>query len=333
MANFSPCVGSFRGESGVVALISKNQASRGEGKTLVITGSSGFVGEKLARTAIGLGYSVVGIDLRKIDSLDCPQFVVDIVNESFYELIPYGSTIIHLASLSTDSLCRENPTLAIDANLKGTMRILLGAEERKVAHIIFASSEWVYPERREFSEQYETDPLDLADLKSLYAITKLVGESLFRSSSKIPYTLLRFGIVYGPRKSPGSSAESLALKVFGGEEIKVGSKATARKFIFVDDLVQGILRTAELGATITDVNPINLAGSELISLEHVVNVANSVLKKSTPIIDEGKLPSIRNPMIHRAQGILQWEPLTQFSDGIRKCLEAMTGDNERAKEI
>lgn len=302
----------------------KEQTSR----TLVITGSSGFVGEKLVTRALEIGFEVIGIDSRKSSVLKCQQITLDLINEDFYHLIPKGSSVIHLASLSTDSLCRENPVLAIDANLKATMLVLNNSKKAEAEHFIFASSEWVYPEKSDFVEQRETDRLELTDLNSLYAISKLVGESLIRTSSEIPYTLLRFGIIYGPRALPGSSAESLALKVFNNEEISVGSAKTARRFIYVDDLVEGILKVAELGASKMNSLPINLAGSELISLSEVVETVNRLLGKSISVIDGGKQASIRNPLINFSSEKLGWSPKTDFSTGIQNCIDAMTSKSK-----
>lgn len=301
--------------------IVEDQAAK---RTLVITGSSGFVGQRLVALALKRGFEVIGIDSRESSNLDCPQITVDLISEDFYHLIPKDTTIIHLASLSTDSLCRENPTLAIDANLKATMLVLENAKKAEAQHFIFASSEWVYPEKSDFVEQRETDRLELTDLNSLYAISKLVGESLIRTTCQIPYTLLRFGIIYGPRSIPGSSAESLALKVFNGEEISVGSSKTARRFIYVDDLVEGILKVVEIGAGAASSLPINLAGSELISLSKVVETVNGILGKSICILDGGKPASIRNPLIDLSTEKLGWSPKINFSTGIKNCIDTMT---------
>jgi nucleoside-diphosphate-sugar epimerase len=296
-------------------------------QTLVITGSSGFVGEKLAIRAVAEGFDVIGIDIKKSFNLDCKQLELDLVSQDFYDKIPSESTIIHLASLSTDSMCRENPILAIDANLRATSLVLENAKKSNAAHFLFASSEWVYPERPEVTEQRERDHLDLADLNSLYAMTKLFGESLIRSTSLVPYTILRFGIVYGPRIAPGSSAESIALKVYVGGEINVGSKETARRFIFIDDLIAGILQSASKGPDLLNTKILNLAGSELVSLNQIVSAANEILEKSSVIIDGGKIASIRNPLIDETSRILEWNPKISIREGLERCLKVMTANN------
>jgi UDP-glucose 4-epimerase len=296
-------------------------------RTLVITGSSGFVGEKLSRVAIDEGFNVIGIDIKKSKNLDCKQLELDLSREDFYNQIPTESTIIHLASLSTDSMCRENPVLAIDANLRATAMVLENAKKSNAAHFFFASSEWVYPERPEVTDQRESDSLELADLSSLYAMTKLFGESLIRSTAVIPYTILRFGIVYGPRKIPSSSAESIAMKVYANEEINVGSKETARRFIFIDDLVAGILQAASKGPNLLNSKVLNLAGFELVSLDQLVLIANKLLGKSSKIVDAGKMASIRNPLIEETSRILEWTPGTSIQEGLERCLKVMVANN------
>lgn len=291
--------------------------------TLVITGSSGFVGQKLVAAAVKSKYKVIGIDIEKVETLECEQFKIDLANEDFYNLVPEKSVIIHLASLSTDTSCKQNPLGAIEANLKATARVVENANRLNSFQLIFASSEWVYPEKPEYCEQFETDSLDLANLNSLYAISKLTGESLIRCTSKIPFSILRFGIIYGPRKLPGSAVESIALKIFQETDIEVGSSKTSRSFIYIDDLIEGILKVVEIGDSAAGVIPINISGNKLYSLSDIVVIVNQFLKKKVAIIETGATPSIRNPNIERAREILGWEPKTTLIDGIKKCLAVM----------
>ena len=90
-------------------------------KQLVITGSSGFVGRRLVEVALSRGFAVIGVDLASTESLRCKQFALNLNSENIAHLIPEGATVIHLASLSTDSQCRQNPTLALESNLAATL--------------------------------------------------------------------------------------------------------------------------------------------------------------------------------------------------------------------
>ena len=297
--------------------------------TLVVTGSSGFVGEQLVLAAKRKGYEVIGIDLKKSDKLSCHQLELDLSKESFFQVIPENSIIIHLASLSTDGACKANPLVAIDANLRAIALLLENAIKSKVAHLVFASSEWVYPELPTVIAQSEKDELKLTSLNSLYAMTKLFGESLIRVDSKIPYTILRFGIVYGPRFPPGSAAESIAWKVYSDEEVKIGSKNTSRRFIYIDDLISGILNCIETGPSFLNQKIINISGSELISLDNLVNTSNKILKKSARINENSGTPSIRNPVIDLALELLDWKPKTDLKSGLSECLTFMIDANRK----
>ena len=297
--------------------------------TLVITGSSGFVGERLALRAIREGYKVIGIDLKKSMKLSCLQLELDLTSENFYAGIPEKSSIIHLASLSTDGACKANPLVAIDANLRATALLLDNAIKSKAPHLIFASSEWVYPELSNIIAQNEKDELKLTSLNSLYAMTKLFGESLIRVDSKVPYTILRFGIVYGPRFPPGSAAESIAWKVYSDEEVKIGSRNTSRRFIYIDDLISGILNCIETGPSFLNKKIINLSGSELISLENLVDTSNEILKKSVQVNENSQTPSIRNPVIDSALEILDWKPKIDLKSGLSECLTFMIDANKK----
>jgi len=297
--------------------------------TLVVTGSSGFVGEKLVLYAISKGYEVIGIDLKKSERLVCRQLELDLTAENFSDEIPKNSKIIHLASLSTDGACRENPLLAVDANLRATALVLDNAIKSKASQLIFASSEWVYPELTKVVAQSEQDDLRLTSLNSLYAMTKLFGESLIRVDSKVPYTILRFGIVYGPRFPPGSALESIAWKIYSDEEVKIGSRKTSRRFIHVNDLVNGILKCIEISPSILNEKSINLSGSKLISLNDVVYMTNKILGKSNQITENSGSPSIRNPVIDLALKLLDWNPKTDLKSGISECLAFMIDANRK----
>ena len=100
-------------------------------------------------------------------------------------MVPKESVIIHLASVSTDLLYKHNPLGAIEANLSATVRVVENANRISSEHLIFASLEWLYHKRQEFCDQHESEVLDLANLKSIYTISQLTGESLIRCASKI----------------------------------------------------------------------------------------------------------------------------------------------------
>ena len=91
------------------------------------------------------------------------------------------------------------------------------------------------------------------------------------------------------------------------------------------------MQSASKGPDLLDAKILNLAGSELVSLDQIVSVANEILGKSSVIIDSGKIASIRNPLIDEISKILEWSPKINIRQGLESCLKAMTSNNGKGK--
>jgi nucleoside-diphosphate-sugar epimerase len=143
------------------------------------------------------------------------------------------------------------------------------------------------------------------------------------NSDNLNYSILRFGIVYGPRNTPGSSLESLALKVWQNQDIEIGSGLTARNFIYVEDLIFGIIQSVEHSKS---KEIYNLSGDHLINLGNIIDATSDILSRRNKYIETGQVPSIRNPINTKARTDFFWEPKTSIEQGIRSCLKLMTGE-------
>lgn len=293
-------------------------------KNIVVTGSSGFVGKVLIRKLSSLGFKVFALDVVDPRMENVSYIKCDISSDLEYSNfeIPKESIFVHLAALSTDTQCKQNPSLAMAVNLLGTQRVIELAKQIAASHLIFASSEWVYPETQIGQIQQELDKLHLSDLNSLYAMTKLMAENLLRIESPIPTTILRFGIVYGPRSLPGSAPESIALKVALNENIELGSSKTARRFIYVDDLAEAIFKCI-------DNNPadaysiFNVSGDTLITLEDIVATVKNLSISNSTIMSKDLSPSIRNPDPTQFEKTFGKITTTSLKEGLGRCLVAM----------
>lgn len=293
-------------------------------KSVILTGAAGFVGAKLASRLVAEGFQVHALDVND-PGIPGVIFTHADISQGSYEILdklPEDAVFIHLAAVSTDSACKSDPIAALSTNLLGSSRMVILANKKNSTKFIFASSEWVYPELEISQSCLESQDLILNQLSSLYARTKLIGEGLVSNLSEIPSVSLRFGIVYGPRKQPGSAPESILLKVRNGEKIEVGSVETARRYIYVDDLVEGIVRVVhsppEGGNAIY-----NLAGNELISLGQLALVAESVCGRQAHIVELGSKPSIRNPRPDYFNRKFEFTPTFDIQAGFRVCLKIL----------
>jgi nucleoside-diphosphate-sugar epimerase len=295
---------------------------------VVVTGSNGFVGAKLCQLLANNGHEVIGIDLTiGQKSTIYQQVALDFADPEIAHLLDSETSVIHLASISTDGDCRNNPELAIEVNLLKLQKLKKLLEICRVKQLIFASSEWVYPEKEEAEIQDEAVEISSNRLNSLYAISKLLGEDILRLQNEIPTTILRFGIVYGPRANPGSAPESLLYSVSLSKDIEVGNLDTSRRFIFVDDLVSGILKIIESNIQ-PGFNIYNLAGNRLVSLKDIILSAQEITSNTITFSQTLKPASIRNPVSDKFEGQFSWAQKTSLDSGLRECLLAMNGSEK-----
>lgn len=283
-----------------------------------VTGGESFVGRVLWEALEAAGHSVTGIDAVSSTRPACRR--MDLRDPGLAAAIPDGAIIVHLAAVSTDPLCRADPLEALDVNVTGTLRLAQAAVSRHCRQFLFASTEWVYGDVPNDGVQLEDQPLDVTRIPSAYAFSKVAGERILAFSGLPNVTILRFGIIYGPRERNWSAVESLVAKVRGGESISVGSLATSRRFIHVRDLVAGIV--AAIGLDGFEV--LNLAGDVDITLRQVIETADAVLDRETPVIETHRdARSVRTPSSVKARARIGWEPKITFSEGVRDVVAAL----------
>jgi len=238
---------------------------------VVITGSKGFIGRELISQCKEREIEVIGIDI--IENSEKNYYKAGITSKEISEIIPKGTdAIIHLAALSRDLDCRDKAYDCFNINVMGTLNLIEAAQKKNVKQFIFASSEWVYDNFTESEIKNEDSLINIANHKSEYALSKLVSEANLRQKYQhgfCPVTVLRFGIIYGPRKTNWSAVESLFNVVNIKEEITVGSLKTGRCFIHVSDIASGIIKSISLEGF----NIINLQGNKLITLKDIFEIS------------------------------------------------------------
>ena len=230
----------------------------------LVTGAAGFIGAALSERLLARGDEVIGFDnlndyydvslkearLARIEHhntfQDLRGDVADLnaLNQAFKDHAP--ARVVHLAAQAGVRYSLENPHAYITANLVGFTNVLEACRHNNVEHLVYASSSSVYGanERLPFSVHDNVDhPL------SLYAATKKSNELLAHTYSHLyglPTTGLRFFTVYGPWGRPDMSLFMFTAKILAGEPIDVFNYGHHRRdFTYVDDIVEGIVRTVD----------------------------------------------------------------------------------------
>ncbi|MGH7901510.1 MAG: NAD-dependent epimerase/dehydratase family protein, partial [Thermodesulfobacteriota bacterium] len=207
-----------------------------------------------------------------------------------------------------------------DTNVMGTLNLIKTVQKTNLKQFIFASSEWVYDEFVDNEEKNEESPINIENHSSEYALSKLVSESNLRQQYNQGFcdvTILRFGIIYGPRKSNWSAVESILSSAKNKSEVTVGSLRNGRRFIHVSDIAYGIIRSVG----IKGYNVFNLTGNQVITMKDIIETSKRILGKSVKITETNPSDvNIRNPSNAKAKRILGWEPVIDLENGLKTVL-------------
>ena len=235
-------------------------------KTILITGSSGFIGSFLCKRLLNEynNIKIIGLDnmnsyydvslkeyrLNELSKYNNYTFIKgnladkELINKIFNEYKP--EIIVNLAAQAGVRYSITNPDTYIESNIIGFYNILEACRNHPVEHLVYASSSSVYGGNKKVP--FSTD--DKVDNPvSLYAATKKSNELLAHCYSKlynIPSTGLRFFTVYGPAGRPDMAYFGFTNKLIKGEKIQIFNYGNCKRdFTYVDDIVEGIIRVMQ----------------------------------------------------------------------------------------
>ncbi len=230
----------------------------------LVTGTAGFIGYHVAERLLARGDEVTGLDnvndyydvrlkqarMARLDGKPGYDFLkLDVSDRegmtgAFAERKP--EVVIHLAAQAGVRYSLTNPHAYVQSNLAGFMNILEGCRHQDVRHLVYASSSSVYGgnTRQPFSIHDNIDhPV------SLYAASKKANELMAHTYShlyNLPTTGLRFFTVYGPWGRPDMAMFLFTKAILEGKPIDVFNHGKMRRdFTYIDDIVEGIVRTAD----------------------------------------------------------------------------------------
>jgi nucleoside-diphosphate-sugar epimerase len=289
---------------------------------LVITGSESFVGKEIIRQCKDKDIEIIGIDIIDKKKSEFEYHKINITAHEIVNIIPNNvDAIIHLAALSRDPDCKGKAYECFENNVMGTLNLIKCAKEKNAKQFIFASSEWVYDEFKENQSKDEEYPINSLMLTSEYALSKLTSEINLKQQYDNGFcntTILRFGIIYGPRKNNWSAVEAIASQIKNKEEIKVGSLKNGRRFIHISDIVRGILKSLNLKGFHT----INLSGDTIITIDDLIKAGENFYNKKIKIIEKNSNEcNVRNPSNEKAKKILDWSPEITLENGLKTINE------------
>jgi UDP-glucuronate 4-epimerase len=258
----------------------------------LVTGAAGFIGFHVSQRLLAEGHTVFGYDnlndyyevslkearlaeLKNIGKFTFEKGCVSDSNKLEKLFVEHKfNQVIHLAAQAGVRYSIDNPMAYIESNIVGHAVILECCRHNKIEHLVYASSSSVYGlnEKQPFSTADNVDhPV------SLYAATKKSNELMSHTYSHLyglPTTGLRFFTVYGSWGRPDMALFKFTKAILAGETIDVYNFGEMKRdFTYIDDIVDGILKSAN---TVPLKNPAWSGNTDSSSAPYkVYNLGNS----------------------------------------------------------
>ncbi|MES3151449.1 NAD-dependent epimerase/dehydratase family protein [Sphingomonas faeni] len=306
----------------------------------LITGAAGFIGFHLASRLLQDGHEVVGFDgMTTYYDVRLKEARVDLLRQHPRFQLVVGmledrdalaaaadlakpDVIVHLAAQAGVRYSIEAPRAYIDSNLVGSWNVLDIAKAVGCKHLMMASTSSVYGA----NETMPFRELDRADEPlSLYAATKKAMEAMAFSQSHLfglPMTMFRFFTVYGPWGRPDMALFKFTDAILHDRPIDVyGQGQMARDFTFVEDLVEAIVRLADIVPNEAN----RVEGVDTLSKVAPFRVVNIAGGSPTPLMDY--VGTLEDALGQKAQinlmGMQPGDVQRTFADA--SLLRALTG--------
>jgi len=301
----------------------------------IVTGGAGFIGSHIAEGLAQAGHDVVVVDnlfSGKMENI-APLLTrenVRFVRGSVTDLPLLKKTfdgadgVFHEGAIASVPRSIADPAATNEANVTGTLNVLVAARDCGVPKVLFASSSSVYGNTPALPKREDMAPHPL----SPYAVSKLAGEEYLRVFSEV-YGLktvsLRYFNVFGPRQDPLSQYAAVIpnfiTRILRHEPpVIYGDGEQTRDFSYVKDVVQANLRAMESGAE----GVFNVAYCQRITLKELAATIMELTGITVPLrFDPPRPGDVRDSLadITRAKQAFGYSPAYTVKSGLAETIE------------
>jgi nucleoside-diphosphate-sugar epimerase len=304
----------------------------------LVTGGAGFIGSTLVRELLSRGFEVRVLDnleTGRRQNLDEVADDVEVIEGDVRHLATVTramegvSRAFHEAAIPSVARSVAAPLASNEANVTGTLNVLVAARDAATERVVFASSSSIYGDADRLPVTEEDRPKPI----SPYAVSKLAGEqylAAFHASYGLPTVALRYFNVFGPRQDPASEYAAVvprftAAALSGAPVTIYGDGRQSRDFTFVGDVVQANVLASEAPENAWG-RAFNVAYNE----RHSVNELLAEIRSLAPDAEQPephhappRPGEIRDSQADAtaAMEVLGYRPRSSFSDGLRQTVE------------
>jgi nucleoside-diphosphate-sugar epimerase len=304
----------------------------------LVAGAAGFLGSHLCDRLRRDGIEVIGLDnfctgrrenVMQLDGDPGFSFVEHDITRPVDTVVSGPLDVIfNLACPASPRAYQRDPLFTLETNYVGTRNLLELAREQG-ATILQASTSEVYGDPT-IHPQVETywGNANCFGVRACYEEGKRVAETLmleYARRHRVRIKVVRIFNTYGPRMDPedGRIISSFIVQALRGEPITIfGDGSQTRSFCYVDDLVEGLVKTVASDASFT--GPVNLGSpAELTVLETARIIKKMTGSPSVTVFEPlpPDDPKQRRPDITLAESRLGWIPGVPFEEGVERTVQ------------
>jgi UDP-glucose 4-epimerase len=298
-------------------------------KTILITGGTGFIGEKLIESFLAAGFKVISLERsvgnKNFNNINFERIIFDL-NDDINNLIVSDKVDIlcHAAAYIPKNMADPNEAAkCFSVNALGTLKLLQFAEKIGIKHFIYFNSGNVFKYGN--SPRKESDTMYPANRATFYLSSKLMGELYvkhFENLGLIKTTIFRVSSVYG-NLTKGDLVISFIKKVVEGQSINISNPHYKTDFVYIDDITYAVT----LAVLQNLIGVYNIGSGECQSLielvsniEDVTSIKANIVLNSNSVIKDRGFAALDNKKLKLAISTFSTTPIKV---GIKKIIKEL----------
>ena len=310
-----------------------------EGKKVLVTGSSGFIGSHLTEALVRMGARVRAfvhynsrnsygnLELLEPEIFKSLEIITgDIIDPFFVAKAVSGCEIVfHLAALIAIPYSYIAPHCYVETNISGTLNIMEACLKQKVEKVIHTSTSETYGTAR-YTPIDEKHPLQG---QSPYSASKIGADKItesFHLSFNLPVATIRPFNTYGPRQSARAVIPTIISQALTRDEIKLGSLDPVRDFTYAKDTARGFIAIAQSEKTIGKVT--NIGTGKAVTIGDLASTIIKIIGGNKRIITDKQRIRPKNSEVMnllcnntKAKERTGWEPDYSIEKGLKETID------------
>ncbi|EIT86216.1 NAD-dependent epimerase/dehydratase [Fictibacillus macauensis ZFHKF-1] len=298
---------------------------------VLVTGGAGFIGSHVVDKLLLAGHTPIVVDNLSNGVASnlpphIPLYAWDLLSPKLEQLFQQEQPeiVIHLAAQANVSHSLEDPLQDAAANIFGTLHLLHCCKLYHVKKFIFSSTSAVYGDASlPITEQSPVDPL------SFYGLSKLTAEryiAFFGQLHNLPYTILRYANVFGPRQKANGEGGVISIFIHellsGRTPFIRGDGQQTRDFVYVEDVAKANV----LCITSGDYETFNIGYDQQTSIRTLYELIATKLHSATLPAQHPPIPGeIMHSRLTSTKAIqqLNWQPSFTLDTGLEATIAHM----------